>query len=100
MKLYHQQLKRVNQIHFFEQVLNCTTSRFIDVLVDDRDNWVKYLKERDIGNRLMYPPINKQFAYQVKGEHHVANLAGEKGVWLPSATQLSDEQIKQYLPKD
>ena len=41
----------------------------------------------------MYSPINKQLAYNQSGEYKVANLIGEKGLWLPSQSQLSDTQI-------
>ena len=41
----------------------------------------------------MPSPINKQIAYNLEGEYPVANLVGEKGLWLPSASQLTDEQI-------
>jgi perosamine synthetase len=41
----------------------------------------------------MYPPINKQEAYQVEGNYTISNLVGEKGLWLPSATQLTDDDI-------
>jgi len=44
----------------------------------------------------MYPPINKQKAYQIGGEHPVSNMVGKKGLWLPSASHLSDKQI-QYI---
>lgn len=41
----------------------------------------------------MYPPINRQLAYQIPGHHPVSDLIGQKGLWLPSAVQLTDEQI-------
>jgi dTDP-4-amino-4,6-dideoxygalactose transaminase len=41
----------------------------------------------------MYPPINKQKVYLMPGEHPIANLVGEKGLWLPSSGQLTDDDI-------
>ena len=41
----------------------------------------------------MYPPINKQVAYQINGYYKVSNKVGTNGLWLPSASQLSDDQI-------
>ena len=41
----------------------------------------------------MYPPINKQKAYNVDGNHEISNLTGEKGLWLPSSSQLLDREI-------
>ena len=42
----------------------------------------------------MYPPINKQEAYQRAGYHPVSELVGQQGLWLPSSPQLTDEQIE------
>jgi len=47
----------------------------------------------------MYPPINKQKAYNVPGEYPVSNMIGVKGLWLPSASQLSDNQIDYICSK-
>lgn len=93
LRLYKEQLSDCTGVNFFEQDLSCTTPWFIDVLVSDRDNLQKHLKDKKIGTRLMYPPLNKQIAYQISGEHPVSELVGKKGLWLPSAAQLKDEQI-------
>ena len=87
-------LKDVKQVKFFEQDLEHTTPWFIDCFVEDRENLMQFLKENNVGTRIMYPPINKQEAYQIEGEHSVSNLVGEKGLWLPSAGQLTDEEIR------
>jgi len=92
-RLYIKNLRGVNEIEFFEQDLSFTTPWFIDILAEKRDDLVKHLKENGIGSRTMYPPINKQEAYGVEGNHPISNLVGEKGLWLPSASQLTDEQI-------
>lgn len=92
-KLYKEQLSDTPQITFFEQDLSCTTPWFIDVFVENRNELQGFLKENNIGTRIMYPPINKQEAYNIDGEHQVSNMVGLKGLWLPSAAQLSDEQV-------
>lgn len=94
LKKYQQNLKDVHHIKFFKQDLVNTTPWFIDVFAENRDQLQVYLKENNVGTRVMYPPINKQKAYQVAGEHPVSNMVGEKGLWLPSASQLTDLQIK------
>ena len=99
LKQYQKNLKGVSQIKFFEQDLKNTTPWFIDVLAEDREILMGYLKENDIGSRVMYPPINKQNAYKITGEHHVSNLVGEKGLWLPSASQLSNNDINYICNK-
>lgn len=92
-KLYKERLKDVSQIMFFDQDINNTTPWFIDVIAEDRENLQIYLKEQGVGTRIMYPPINKQKAYQLPREYPVSNLVGEKGLWLPSAAQITNEEI-------
>jgi perosamine synthetase len=94
LQCYKDNLKNVNKIQFFEQDLENTTPWFIDSFVEDREGLMTFLKENNIGSRVMYPPINKQTAYNMNGEHTVSNKVGKKGLWLPSASQLINEQIK------
>jgi len=94
-KRYQRNLASVSSVSFFEQDLEHTTPWFIDVIVEERAELQMFLKEKGIGTRVMYPPINKQVAYQVPGEHKVSDLVGEKGLWLPSAGQLTDHEIDQ-----
>ena len=94
LKLYQNLLRDVEEIQFFNQDLLCTTPWFIDVLVKDRKVLQEYLKENNVGTRIMYPPINKQKAYQIDGEYPIAELIGENGLWLPSAVQLTNDEIK------
>jgi Predicted pyridoxal phosphate-dependent enzyme apparently involved in regulation of cell wall biogenesis len=92
--LYKQKLAGIDEVKFFNQDLVHTTPWFIDVLVDDRENLIQYLKEKKIGSRLMYPPINRQIAYNTEGDYPVSFLVGEKGLWLPSASQLTNEEVE------
>lgn len=91
--LYKDLLKPVKEISFFDQDLKNTTPWFIDVLAERRGELQQYLKENGIGTRAMYPPINRQLAYQIPGEHFMSNKVGEKGLWLPSASQLTNVEI-------
>ena len=90
---YQRALAGVTSVTFFDQDLKNTTPWFIDVLCEKRDQLRVHLNEKGIGSRVMYPPINKQKAYQRPGSHPVSELVGEKGLWLPSSTQLGSEQI-------
>jgi len=99
LKLYRKYLAGVGKIRFFAQDLECTTPWFIDVLADDRAGLMKALKENGIGSRVMYPPINRQEAYKVPGDHKVSNTVGEKGLWLPSSSKLQDDKIKYICDK-
>lgn len=97
--LYKEQLVGIDSIRFFDQDMDHTTPWFIDIFADNRSELQTFLKENNVGTRIMYPPINKQVAYNIQGEFPVANMVGEKGLWLPSAAQLTDEQIKYICGK-
>lgn len=90
---YKKRLQDVSEISFFDQDLNHTTPWFIDVMAKNRGQLIAFLRENNIGSRVMYPPINKQPAYNLAGEHSVSNAVGESGLWLPSAAQLTDDTI-------
>ena len=90
---YAHGLAEWNGGHLFSHNLETTAPWFIDALVTDRNGLVAHLKENGIGTRVMYPPINHQNAYKVSGEHPVSNGVGSRGLWLPSAVQLSDSEI-------
>lgn len=93
LERYQKNLLTCAEIEFFETDLKNTTPWFIDILCERRIDLITHLKLNSIGTRVMYPPINKQKAYQVEGEFVVSNLVGEKGLWLPSQSQLTDDQI-------
>ena len=91
---YRQALRAVGSVKFFEQDLVNTTPWFIDILCERRADLQAHLKLRGIGTRAMYPPVNKQQAYQRVGDYPVSELVGRHGLWLPSSSQLTDQQIE------
>ena len=93
LKRYKDNLNGIYQIKFFNQDLENTTPWFIDTLAEDRDELQNYLRVNNIGTRIMYQPINKQKAYKIHGEYPVSQMVGEKGLWLPSSSQLIDDEI-------
>lgn len=91
---YKELLSEVFQIKLFPHNLEFTAPWFIDSLVENRDGLVKHLKEREIGTRPMYPPINSQGAYNRKGAYPISENIGTNGLWLPSFVQLSNQEIE------
>jgi perosamine synthetase len=86
-------------IKLFDHNLKYTTPWFIDAIADNRQALIDYLKATGIGTRVMYPPINKQKAYQIKGDYFVSYKIGDKGIWLPSAVQLKNSDIDRICKK-
>ena len=99
LQKYWERLENVKQVSFFDQDLKHTTPWFIDAIVEDREALQLYLNEQGVGTRIMYPPINKQKAYQIEGEHEVSIQVGEKGLWLPSSSQLTDSEVELICDK-
>lgn len=90
---YHEGLSGIRGVTLFAQDLTISTPWFIDALVMRREDLMASLKAANFGTRPMYPPINRQLAYQTPGEHPVSNRVGREGLWLPSAAQLGDSDI-------
>ena len=91
--LYRERLSGLSQVEMFSQDLVCTTPWFIDVLVEDREQLREHLRQNGIGTRVMYPPLNEQKAYALEGDFPVSRKVGLQGLWLPSASQLTDEEV-------
>lgn len=91
--LYRCGLMDVLQVGFIETNLEETSPWFIDVLVPDPKALGSFLKEREIGTRPFYPSIHSQPPYGVEGTFPVSNYVSAHGLWLPSSSFLSDEDI-------
>jgi len=92
-KKYYERLDGITGIKLFDHNLDLTAPWFIDCIAESRDKLMMFLKEHNIGSRVMYPPLNKQKAYDEEGEHVVSNSIGTNGLWLPSYAQLTDSEI-------
>lgn len=93
-KLYDQMLSEVSQVQLFQHNLKHTAPWFIDIKAEDRDHLAEYLKQNGVGTRVMYPPITKQDAYNIRGMYPTAENIEKSGLWLPSAAQLTDLEIE------
>lgn len=93
-KNYKENLKDCKKIELFDHNLRLTAPWFIDSKCENRNNLMQHLKEKGIGTRVMYPPINKQKIYFTKDSFPVSNKIGKEGLWLPSSIQLSSKDIK------
>jgi len=86
-------LKGVKEVKLFDHDIENTSPWFIDCICEHREDLMQFLKVRGIGTRVMYPPINKQKIYATNDVFPVSEKIGRKGLWLPSAVQLTDDQI-------
>lgn len=92
-------LNSISEIKLFTHNLKNTSPWFFDVMADNRDELMIYLKDKGVGTRVMYPPINQQKAYGEEGSFPVAEEVGLRGLWLPSMVQLKNEEVD-YICKE
>lgn len=91
--LYQKNLSDLKEVKLFSHNLKYTTPWFIDAMVEKRESLIEYLKSKNIGSRIMYPPLNQQKAYNQKISLPNSELVGKKGLWFPSSVQLTNEEV-------
>ncbi len=92
--LYRHELKDVRQVEFIDTDLEEISPWFIDVLVPEPSVLKKHLGEQGIGSRPFFPPIHSQPPYGLNDEYPNTDYVSAHGLWLPSSSFLSDEDIK------
>ena len=94
---YHSQLSVIPELTMIETDLEETAPWFIDVLVDEstRENLITHLAEDGIGSRTFHPAIHTQEPYASDGswDFPISSEISARGLWLPSSSQLTDEEI-------
>ena len=95
-KRYLLGLSDINDISFIPTDLTKTCPWFIDIYVSNPDKLLSYLKSRSIGSRRIYPPVSSQKIYRDSYgniKFPVANKFASRGLWLPSSSKLTDNEI-------
>jgi perosamine synthetase len=92
-KLLKQLLQDVTEVEFIE-TSDDVTPWFNDIIVPDVTALQLFLKNKGIGSRPFYPAIHTQAPYhqQDKTFTNASFFAGH-GLWLPSFSQLTEEEI-------
>lgn len=72
---------------------NETTHWFVDIYLQDPKGLLEHLKKNNVGSRLVYPPINEQKIYTNGKDYPVSRKYCHRGLWLPSSSFLTDEEI-------
>lgn len=90
---YDELLDNVQGTAIFHNDYKDTAPCFYELLCDDRDGMVEFLKSKNIGARRFYPPLHSEPAYGIEASYPVAEEISAKGLWLPSSVLLTDEQI-------
>ena len=64
-----------------------------NLMVDDPEALVRHLANNGIGSRRFYFPVHKQPIYRERGSFPVADRLYARGLSLPSAPTLTDDQV-------
>lgn len=92
--LYYQELKCINE---YCKILPPQNEEwipwFIDIFIEDRDNLSNFLNKHNIQIRITYPEINKTPMYFNDNELNNSKYISKNGLFLPSHTLLTNEQI-------
>jgi perosamine synthetase len=92
-RLYDSLLSDILQVELIPTNYDNTTPWFFDILVEDRDSLQKYLKDHNVGTRIFYPPLHSEPAYGLDGSFPATEDISRRGLWLPSSSNLTDEDI-------
>ncbi len=94
-------LKKVPQVEFIKTDLSVTTPWFMDIFVDEPIALAAHLKKQGIDTRFFYPPVHTQEIYKkdyAGRSFPVSERCASRGLWLPSSSQLTDDEID-YIVK-
>ena len=93
-RLYQQELAAVESVRFPVTDLAEVSPWFIDVLVPEPLALKQYLETKSIGSRPVYPALHSQPAFNQSGHFPGAEYVAQHGLWLPSSSFLSDDDIR------
>jgi perosamine synthetase len=97
--LYQKLLEDIEEVKFVHTNLEDTSPWFIDILVPNPLGLQAFLKEEGIGTRPFYPPVHTQAPYRLNAMFPVSEYVSTHGLWLPSSSFLSDEDIAYICSK-
>lgn len=92
-RLYESLLSGVVGVELIPTNFDNTSPWFFDILVEDRSALKDYLKNNGIGTREFYPALHAEPVFNYPGTYDVAVEIAKKGLWLPSAVQLTDQEV-------
>lgn len=95
-RLYKRLLEGIEGVQFVDINLEDTSPWYIDIMVENgREDLASYLKEKEIGTRPFYPALHSMPPYaHVRGDFKNSEYVSRTGLWLPSSSFLTDEDIE------
>ena len=96
-RILKQELQNIPEINFIKG----EPKWYLDILVKNPEILIQKLRKNNIQARRFYRPLHQQPLYKKpKSKNHFKNsiFLYEKGLWLPSSTNISDEELL-YITK-
>ena len=94
-KLYETKLAGISGVELIHTDYNDCSPWFYDILCERRSELQDFLKSKNIGSRIFYPPLHAEPAYGYTNLHFpITEEISKKGLWLPSTVTLTDDQIE------
>jgi perosamine synthetase len=92
---YRRLLGDVPGVELVPTNLEDTAPWFVDLLVATglREALARHLRTRDVGTRPFYPALHSEPVYGVDGHFPVAERVARDGLWLPSSSRLTDDDV-------
>jgi len=94
--IYTKELKNIKGITIQPKVKGSVCWMFC-ILVEDKDGLMAFLEKTGIETRSLFYPNHLQPCYKhlkIKGKFPVSEMLWEKGLYLPTSTDLTDLEIK------
>lgn len=92
-QLYRDSLKDCEFVKFFEPI-DGMLPLWTDILVEKRDSLVRFLLDSKIDCRKFWHPLHQHISYKLQdAAFPVASAMIPKALWLPSAFQLSEQEV-------
>ena len=93
-ELYRRRLQAVPGLEFTYRDPRCfVVPHRVNVLVDDPEALIAHLEANGIGSRRFYLPVHLQPSFDIKGDFPNAEDLYRRGLSLPSAPTLTEDQI-------
>jgi len=99
ISLYHDRLAiNTASFHLFPVKTGEETSWFMEIVCGDTEERLalkNHLHDSGIGSRIFYPALHSEPAYdRTNLNFPVSEYVSQRGLWLPSSTELSDEEVE------
>jgi perosamine synthetase len=98
-KIYNEKLSKIEGVEFQQDEENSLNVHWMNaILVPNRDKVIEHLKNNGIETRLLFTGMHKQkalldYGCDDSGDYSVAEYLTEHGLYLPSGSGLSEEEI-------